>query len=265
MEREEYKMLSERALTEYSSRSLCPCCDFTGMTMCDYVRNYLALSCSTMKCMEYFKYYLCTKCTYSWSITTWWEFWIVSWEEGEEDREVVLSEKYWTLISSLCEWFPLLLSVREMGVAFSTIFFWSCISNPTQGLILYHIYCWEFPTVKWRGGKGEVMIVVENVLIGSPLFLCEQNSHFSFLWSWWEQQGPLCQAHHPARLLCNDCLAGKFQISCMTMKPWVGQVERCLEKCKSVDYMKKTNIYAYKRLRHHTINYNHHHHPRWVL
>ena len=73
-EREEYKMLSERALTEYSRRCLSPCCDFTGMTMCDYVRNYLALSCSTMKCMEYFKYYLCTKCTYSWSITTWWEF-----------------------------------------------------------------------------------------------------------------------------------------------------------------------------------------------
>ena len=43
----EYKMLSERALTEYSRRCLCPCCDFTGMTLFDYVWNYLALSYST--------------------------------------------------------------------------------------------------------------------------------------------------------------------------------------------------------------------------
>ena len=58
---------------------------------------------------------------------------------GRGGGEVVLSEKYWTLISSLCEWFPLLLSVREMGVAFSTIFSRSCIANSTQGVILYHI------------------------------------------------------------------------------------------------------------------------------
>ena len=74
-ERKEYKMLSERALTEYSSRCLSPCCDFTGMTMYGIIWPYLTLQPSVhWQCMEYFKYYLCTKCTYSWSITTWWEF-----------------------------------------------------------------------------------------------------------------------------------------------------------------------------------------------
>ena len=102
-------------------------------TMYGIIWPYLTLQPSVhWQCMEYFKYYLCTKCTYSWSITTCWEFWIVSWEEGEEEKLFYQrSIGHWSS--------PLLLSVWEMGVAFSTIFFWSCISNPTQGLILYHI------------------------------------------------------------------------------------------------------------------------------
>ena len=89
----------------------------------DYVRLctelsglILLYSLACIGSVEYFKYYLCTKCTYSWSITTWWEFWIVSWEEGEEEKLFYQrSIGHWSS--------PLLLSVWEMGVAFSTIFF----------------------------------------------------------------------------------------------------------------------------------------------
>ena len=105
-EREEYKMLSERALTEYSSRCLCPCCDFTGMTLFDYVRNYLALSYSTAQralavygvfpVLSVYKVYVQLEYYHMVGILN-------CQLRGRGGGEVVLSEKYWTLISSFCE------------------------------------------------------------------------------------------------------------------------------------------------------------------
>ena len=119
-----FKPLSLSLLRFHWNDSVRLCKELSGLI--------LLYSLACIGSVEYFKYYLCTKCTYSWSITTCWEFWIVSWEEGEEEK--LFYQK------SIGHWScPLLLSVREMGAAFSTLFSWSCIASDTQGLILYHI------------------------------------------------------------------------------------------------------------------------------